>query len=194
MRVIAGKHKGRRIISKPSKTLRPTSSSTRETIFNLLKHGKFRNINSFISDGKDPIEGRSVIDIFCGTGAMGFEALSRGASYLTLVDKDRKNLSMAKETATNFKEQEQMDFIISDSTYLPKAFKKHQLAFIDPPYGKNIGLPALESLRDNNWLDNGAVVVLEHEKSSIISPPDGFNQIDERNHGNTKITLYQYIA
>jgi len=194
MKITGGKYKNKNIEARPDKTLRPTAGRIREAIFNILKHGKFLKNEDFIGDGEDLVEGRDVVDIFCGTGALGIEALSRGAASLTLIDQNPKTLEMARANVANIGELGNTKFIRSDSTLLPAASKPCQLAFIDPPYNRNLVIPALKSLANNGWLDKGAVIVIEQGKKDDLMAPDGFKKLDERVHDKTKVIILQFTG
>lgn len=194
MKITGGKYRGRNIESRTQKTLRPTTARIRETIFNILTHGKFIYEDDFISDDNPSlIEDRKVIDIFCGTGALAIEALSRGASFAYLIDQNPKTLSLAKENIESLGEDENTSYIRSDSTLLPTAFEKCDVAFVDPPYNKNLGVSAIKSLASNSWLKKGAVVVLEHEKQDNVKEIPNFKKLDDRINDKTRITFYQYL-
>lgn len=188
MRIIAGKHRGRRIAMKDDTSIRPTSSRTREAVFNILMHG------SFGRDGENPLVGKRIVDIFCGTGALGLEALSRGAEHVTFVDRNPQSLALARENIANFKEEANAVCIRSDSISLPPAQKPCTVAFADPPYDMGQAVPALTSLRDNGWLENDALVVLEVSTREAVIPPEGFEQLDERIYGNSRILILKYLG
>lgn len=193
MKVTAGKYRGRNIESRPDKNLRPTSSRVREAIFNLLSHGKFMKHEDFVhDDNPSMLEGRTAVDIFCGTGALGLEAMSRGVGRVTFVDQDSKILAITRRNVEHFGEQSHAQFIRSDSTRLPRAPMKHTLAFVDPPYNKGLAPKALESLRDQGWLEHGAVVLVEHAKKEDIVLPEKFFVLDEREYNVTRISILQY--
>lgn len=192
MKVTAGKYRGKNILARDERTLRPTSSRIREAIFNMLMHGRFFKDESFIHDGEDLVDGRRVVDIFCGTGALGIEALSRGASHLTLIDQNPKTLSLARENVMEVGEEANTSFIRSDSTLLPQAPQPCQLAFVDPPYNHSLGTPALKSLGENGWLSHGAVVVVELSKRDELELPEKFHLLDERIYDKTKLVIAQY--
>jgi 16S rRNA (guanine966-N2)-methyltransferase len=165
----------------------------REAVFNLLIHGKFLKHEEFLRDDNPSIlESRKVVDIFCGTGALGIEALSRGAEHVTFVDQDPKILSITRRNIQNLGEDSSASFIRSDSTKLPHAPMKHDLAFVDPPYHSGTAHVALESLQRQGWLKSGAVVVVEHSKREDLKIPAHFHIIDERNYNVTSITLLQF--
>jgi 16S rRNA (guanine966-N2)-methyltransferase len=155
MRIISGKHKGRRIElpSDVSDNIRPTSDFAREAIFNILTHGKFGlNGHSFID--------KQVLDVFCGTGAFGLEALSRGAASVTFIDQSRESIAIAKHNAVRMKESEQAQFIIADATKLSTAKKQFSLIFLDPPYFSKLIPPTLKSLRAGGWIAPEALIVI----------------------------------
>lgn len=195
MKITGGKYRGKNIDAGEERTLRPTSSMIREVIFNLLRHGKFMKDENFIHDDNPSlIEDRRVIDIFCGSGALGIEALSRGAAHLTLVDQNARTLAIAKENIKGINEDANTKFIRSDSTMLPPAVHKCRLAFVDPPYQKGLATPALNSLKVNGWLEHGAIIVLEQGKQDDPKPPAGFRVLDDRVHDRTRITILQFIG
>ncbi|MCH2547332.1 MAG: 16S rRNA (guanine(966)-N(2))-methyltransferase RsmD [Alphaproteobacteria bacterium] len=183
MRIISGKHRGRRIAMHDDADIRPTSGRTREAIFNILVHG------SFGRDGESPLIGKRIIDIFCGTGGLGLEALSRGASHVTFVDRNTQSLKLARENVEHFHETENTSFIRSDSTQLPPAAYPCTVAFADPPYNKGLAAPALQSLKQSGWLEPDALVVLELSSHELLHVPEGFDQIDERVYGNSKVLI-----
>lgn len=188
MRIIAGKHRGRRIAMKDDSNIRPTSSRTREAVFNILTHG------SFGRDGESPLIGKRVVDIFCGTGGLGLEALSRGASHVTFIDRNPQSLALARENAAHFKETENCSFVRSDSTQLPPATFPCTVAFADPPYNGGMAAPALKSLKAAGWLEPNAIVILEVSGKELVHIPEGYEQIDERRYGNSKILILRHLA
>ncbi len=193
MKILGGALKGKNIEAVRDRNIRPTKSMVRETIFNILKHGKFLFDDAFIEDDNpSTVEDRHVIDIFCGTGALGFEALSRGAKHVTFVDQNSATIAQAKENANHLGVRPETRFIKSDSTQLPPASHACQLAFVDPPYEKLLGKKAIKSLRDQGWLSRGAVVLLESSKQYDAPEIEGFRLMDDRIHDKTRISFYQY--
>ena len=155
MRIISGKYGGRRLDVPKGRDIRPTSDKVRGSIFNAL-----------IS--RADIEGAQVIDLFCGTGALGLEALSRGAAHCIFVDKAKESLSLARQNADDLDAEEQADFILSDASKLrPRAegVRACDVFFCDPPYRMDLIAPALQSLLSGDWLADSAIGVLEAEKS-----------------------------
>ena len=193
MKIAGGKYRGKNIEARPDRTLRPTSGRIREAIFNILKPGRFRKDAHFIADDNpDLVEDRRVVDIFCGTGALGIEALSRGASHCTFIDQNPRTLAMAEANISHIGEKDNARFLRSDSTELPRAPMPCDLAFIDPPYNQNLAIPGLLSLKESGWLSPGAIIILEHGKQDDPQEVEGFTLLDTRLHDKTRITVMQY--
>lgn len=194
MKVTGGKYRGRTIEARPDRGMRPTSSRIREVIFNLILHGKFQKNDDFIwDDNPSLIEDRRVVDIFCGTGALSIEALSRGAAHVTLIDQNPKMIGLAEHNVKHIGEKEHATFFRSDSTQLPRAVEPCHLAFVDPPYKQKLMTPALKSLVANGWLAHGALVIAEEGKQDSFEVPEGFKLLDNRVHDATRINVLQYI-
>lgn len=186
LKVTGGKHRGRKIESLPGKEVRPTTGFLREAVFNILMHGRFGGENS-------PLIGQRVVDVFCGTGAMGFEALSRGALHVTLIDQNPKAIAAARMTAERFKEEQNVALVRSDSASVPKAPRPCMLAFIDPPYGTGLAGKALASLISGGWLAKNAVVVVEQAKQEKpFTVPEECELLDERVYNITRIYLLRF--
>ena len=150
-----------------------------------LMHGQFGGENS-------PLIDKRVVDLFCGTGALGFEALSRGAAHVSFIDQNPKALDLAKKTATSIGEIKNTAFIRSDSTHVPKAHIACSLAFVDPPYEKGMAEKGLDSLVQGQWLEDGAIVVVEQAKKETLKPPVSMTLLDERIYGITRISILKY--
>lgn len=186
MRIIAGKHKGRRIeLDRDATTVRPTSEFAREAIFNILSHSKHvEEDDSFI--------GKAVLDVFCGSGAFGLEALSRGAASVTFIDKAREAIGTARHNAGKMGELETSEFLAGDATRLPRARKSFSLVFIDPPYFGNLIAPTLTSLLNGGWLAPGALLVIEHDSKETVALPPEFIKLDERRYGRALVSLLRF--
>jgi 16S rRNA (guanine966-N2)-methyltransferase len=184
MRIIAGKHKGRRIgLGKEANGIvRPTSDFARQAIFNILTHGAHGNNGHTFID-------KHVLDVFCGTGAFGLEALSRGAQSVTFIDSTREALSVARGNAETIREISNVDFVLADATKLPRARKSYSLAFLDPPYFSNLIAPTIKSLSDNGWLEGDAVIVAERDVKETLTLPDGFETVDTRRYGRAVMDI-----
>lgn len=185
MRIISGKHKGRKIelTRDAADIVRPTSDFAREAIFNILTHG--RHGQSF--------EGKEVLDVFCGTGAFGLEALSRGASRVTFIDQSREAINNARINAAKMHETEAADFMLADGTKLPRARKAFPLIFIDPPYFGKMIEPALHSLHSGGWVAPDGLVIVEHDAKEKVAFPEAFSVVDERRYGRAVVNMLRLI-
>lgn len=185
MRIIAGRFRGLALASvgkgDAGAHLRPTTDRVRESLFSMLGGGRFG----------DPIEGANVLDLFAGTGALGLEALSRGAAHVTLVDDGRKALSLIRENVTKCRCDDEVTVIKRDATRLPDG-QPHNLIFLDPPYGKGLGEKALASAIKGGWVAPDALIVWED--SAPITLPEGVELLDTRRYGDTVISICEASA
>ena len=181
MRIVGGKHRGRRIAAPPGDTVRPTSERAREALFNILAHGRFAPVPVF--------QDARVLDVFAGTGAFGLEALSRGARFAAFIEKDRQ----ARETlAANIKalgEGSRTRLLAADATAPPRADGPYDLVFLDPPYRSGLAAPALDALSRAGWLADDALVVVELAARSEFEPPEGFMALEERRYGAGRLVF-----
>lgn len=180
MRIIAGKFRGLALASvgkgDAGAHLRPTSDRVRESLFSMLSGGRFG----------DPIEGAKVLDLFAGTGALGLEALSRGAASATFVDDGRKSLSLIRDNIARCNCADAVRVIKRDATRLPEG-EPHDLIFLDPPYGKTLGEKAILSAMKGGWIAPDALIIWE--ENSAPQPPDGITVLDSRRYGDTIISI-----
>ena len=182
MRIIAGQYKGRKLTPPVGDAIRPTSDRTRESVFNLLMHGAY---------GGDDIIGQHVVDLCCGTGAMGLEALSRGARIATFVDKDRKSLELARANALHLSATNASFFVQADAARLPAAREAAALVIMDAPYATPLLVPAYASLRQGGWLAEGALLVAEQSRSMAVAELDGAALVDDRQYGKARVLVYR---
>lgn len=188
MRIVGGRHRGRPLSAPEGLDVRPTADRTREALFNILEHGKFS------ADGTSPIRGAHVLDAFAGTGALGFEALSRGAERLVCMDSQAAAVAAIRANARALNEVARVTIFQCDATKPPRpptgpAGAPCSLVFLDPPYQSGLGPPALAVLADAGWIAPGAVCVLEVERSEHGSAPEGFTIVDERRYGKAKLVF-----
>lgn len=183
MRVVGGTLRGRPLATPEHTGLRPTSDRVREAVFNILAHG---------IDGFD-IEGARVIDLFAGTGALGIEALSRGARYCLLVEEDAQARALIRRNVEAFGLTGVTRIWRRDATDLGPAgnMQPFGLALLDPPYGQGLGERALASLVAGGWLAPGAIAVLEERAGGAIAPPAGVTGIDRRTWGDTEVCFFR---
>jgi 16S rRNA (guanine966-N2)-methyltransferase len=183
MRIVAGKFKGRRLAAPEGRDIRPTADRTRQALFDVLEHGRP------IEGGGSALVDAVVLDAFSGTGALGLEALSRGAAEATFMDSNRAALDCARANAKALGVVG--GFILADATNPPRARQAATLVFLDPPYGASLGGPALSALRAAGWMAPGAIVSLEMSGAELskFELPEGFARIDERRYGKARILL-----
>ncbi len=175
MRIIGGQWRGRRVLAPTGTDVRPTADRTREALFNILTHAGF---------GQAPLAGSVWLDIFCGTGAVGLEALSRGAETCLFVDRD---VSLARANFTALRANPPV--VQGDATKLgPRSLARPaDFAYLDPPYGRDLLTPALEALRAGDWLAPTALVILESAATETIPLPMPFKLHDSRVYGAAKL-------
>ena len=184
MRIIAGAKRGLKLADvgkgDASAHLRPTSDRVRESLFNVL--GKY-----------NVIAGARVLDLFAGTGALGLEALSRGAAHVTFVDDGQAARALLRENTNLMQAGGSTKVFRRDATKLgdcPAA--PFDLVFLDPPYGKGLGQQALASARSGGWIAPSAVIVWEESAPQLA--PLGFRKLDARKYGDTHITILEADA
>ncbi|GAA6164352.1 16S rRNA (guanine(966)-N(2))-methyltransferase RsmD [Pelagimonas sp. KU-00592-HH] len=184
MRIIAGDFRGVALASvgkgDAGAHLRPTTDRVRESLFNVLMGGKFG----------DPITGARVLDLFAGTGALGLEALSRGAETVCFVDDGRKAQSLIRENIRITRSKAATKMVARDATRLPaNDGAGYDLIFLDPPYGKGMGDKALAAAMAGGWIAEGALIVWEESAPQVA--PEGFGLLDQRKYGDTHVTFLE---
>lgn len=179
MRIVAGLYGGRRLQVPKNRDIRPTSDKVRGAVFNALA-------------SRGVIDDARVLDLFCGTGALGLEALSRGAQHCTFVDKMRESLDLARANAASLGVDTQGAFLLQDATQISEVPEPYELVFLDPPYGKDLLMDALDGLQAHGLLVNQATLVLEAEKSFNWAGHGAYTLVDERYYGDTKILYLLY--
>ncbi|MDJ0629779.1 MAG: 16S rRNA (guanine(966)-N(2))-methyltransferase RsmD [Rhodobacter sp.] len=185
MRIVAGAKRGLRLAAigkgDASAHLRPTPDRVRESLFNILASGRYG----------DPVAGARVLDLFAGTGALGFEALSRGAAHVTFVDDGARARALIRENTALMQAGGQVKLFRRDATRLGQNHAApFTLVFLDPPYRQQLGERALASARAGQWLAPGAIIVWEEHAPQTA--PDGFAFLDTRRYGDTHITILEY--
>ncbi len=186
MRIIAGSHRGRVLQAPPGDAVRPTADRTREAVFNILAHAEWTQ------DQGSPLSDARVLDAFCGSGALGLEALSRGARSCLFMDKDQTALDYVRSNAAALHEEDRVTLLRTDALKPPPARTPVSLAFLDPPYRQNLAVPALEALAARGWLEAGAIVVVEADSRDPFTPPETFERLDERVYRYTTVKFLRY--
>lgn len=184
MRIVGGKFRGRRLDVPKNLAIRPTTDRNRETLFNILQHGR-----------NDVLQGR-VLDVFAGTGALGLEALSRGAAHVHFMDNNRQAIALIRRNIEALEAETQSFLQLRDATRpgLPVDLQKFDLVFADPPYGKQLGELAARALAQNGWIEHGGLLVLEEQRLKLPRQIEGFELSDRRDLGETSIGLFQFFA
>ncbi len=186
MRVAGGALGGRTLHAPEDARVRPTSDKVRQAIFNILAHGGFA----------PDLERANVIDLFAGTGALGVEAISRGAAFCLFVDDSAESRALIRRNVETFGLTGSSKIWRRDATDLgPVATGSggpFTLAFLDPPYRKGLIAPALMALKSGGWLAPGAAIVAETAADEDVPSTDGFTVCDMRAYGETKVTFLNF--
>jgi 16S rRNA (guanine966-N2)-methyltransferase len=180
MRVVGGRLKGRHIASPASTAIRPTQDRLRESLFNILVHAY-----------ANPIDGARVLDLFAGTGALGIEAVSRGAKFALFVDNGAEARALLRNNVEALGLGGVTKVYRRDATHLGPAhpMEPFSLVFLDPPYSKGLAGTALTSLRDGGWLVPDALVVVEEATAVAFAAPDGYAELERRAYDDTEFVL-----
>lgn len=168
----------------PDAAIRPTTDRTRESLFNRLMHGA--------AGSGVGLQGARVADVFAGTGAMGLEALSRGAAHVTFIERDIGALALIRRNVAILGAEDRASVMSVDATNLPCAALAHDLALLDPPYGEGLAEPAMLSLARQGWLEPGGLVSVETDAGEAAPIADGFTLLDRRTAGRTAVALLQF--
>src|SRR6195952_5032296 len=184
MRVVGGRLKGRNLASPSSHDIRPTADRLRESLFNILTHAY-----------DDPIADARVLDLFAGTGALGIEAVSRGARFALFVDNGAEARALLRSNVESLGLGGVTKVYRRDATNLGPAhpMEPFSLVFLDPPYANKLAETALASLRDGGWLTPGALLVVEEAKSAAFAPPEGFKELERRAYDDTKFVFLRAV-
>lgn len=180
MRIVGGQHRGRALAAPRTRDIRPTSDRLRESLFNILAHAY-----------GDPITGARVLDLFAGTGALGLEAISRGAAFALFVDEGAEARALLRENVTTLGFGGTTKIFRRDASKLGDAhpIEPFSLVFLDPPYGRGLAEQALISARAGGWLAPDALIVVEEAADAAFAAPDGFTEVERRRYDDTEIVL-----
>jgi len=180
MRIIAGKFRGKALLSPEDESIRPTADRVREALFNIIA-----------SRLGPHLDGLKVVDLFAGTGALGLEALSRGAATVVFVDTGTEARGLIRDHIEAFGAGGVAKLLRRDATNLGPAgtMGPVDLVFLDPPYGKGLGEQALAALRTGGWLKPDTLLVLEESSDVTVNLPEGFTLEDRREYGAAAIHI-----
>jgi 16S rRNA (guanine966-N2)-methyltransferase len=179
VRIVGGRHRGRALEAPPGDAVRPTSDRAREALFDILGHGALAA----------PFRDAAVLDAFAGTGALGLEALSRGAAAAFFLETDRAALAALRRNIAALGETARARVLAADATRPRSAPAAVAVAFLDPPYRSGLAAPALAALAAAGWLAPGAIASVELAAKEEFAPPAGFERLDERRYGAARIVL-----
>ena len=213
MRIVAGRHRGRRLEAPAGMAVRPTADRTREALFNILTQGKLPwrapvggpgvggpgvgrpGVAEQGAQGQgaerrgNPLAGARALDAFAGTGALGLEALSRGAVFVTFMENQAAALTACRNNIALLEETARSQALRCDVLRPPPAPAPCDLVLMDPPYNQGLAAPALAALEAAGWLAPGALGVIELLATEPFAPPEGFEALDERRYGKARLVF-----
>ena len=184
MRIVGGRLRGRVLARPRTQCIRPTADRLRETLFNILVHAY-----------GDPVSGARVLDLFAGTGALGLEAVSRGAAFALFIDDGAEARALLRQNTETLGLGGVTRIFRRDATRLGPAhpLEPFSLAFLDPPYGKGLAEKALRSARAGGWLKPHALVVVEEAADAGFAAPQGFEELERRTYDDTEFVFLQLV-
>lgn len=181
LRITAGVFKSRALAVPEGYAVRPTSDRARQGIFNRLEHS--------FQDTGFKLRGARVVDLFAGTGALGLEALSRGAAHVTFVEQMPQSLACLNANVATLGVEDKVSILRLDASTLPSASQPYDLALLDPPYDQGLAALAVQALADKGWLSEHAIVVAETSKTETLTPPATLMIEDVRAYGRGAISF-----
>jgi len=183
MRIVGGRLRGRALAAPKSQAIRPTADRLREALFNILVHAY-----------GDPVTGARVLDLFAGTGALGLEALSRGAAFALFIDDAAEARALLRENVAALGLGGVTRIFRRDACKLGPAhpIEPFSLAFLDPPYGRGLAEAALASARAGGWLTPAALIVVEEAASAAFAAPEGFDELERRRYDDTALIVLRH--
>jgi 16S rRNA (guanine966-N2)-methyltransferase len=185
MRIVGGRLRGRALAVPRSQAIRPTADRLREALFNILIHGC-----------GDPVTGGRVLDLFAGTGALGLEALSRGAGFALFIDDAAAARALIRENVAALGLGGVSRIFRRDATRLGDAQRlaPFSLVFLDPPYGQGLAQSALASAQAGGWLAPGALVVVEEAAKAAFGAPAGMEELDRRTYDDSELIFMRNVG
>jgi 16S rRNA (guanine966-N2)-methyltransferase len=183
MRIVGGRLRGRALAAPKSQAIRPTVDRLREALFNILVHAY-----------GDPVSGARVLDLFAGTGALGLEALSRGAAFALFIDDSAEARALLRENVAALGLGGVTRIFRRNAIKLGPAhpLPPFSLAFLDPPYGRGLAEQALAAARAGGWLIPGALSVVEEAASAAFAAPEGFDELERRRYDDTALIILRH--
>jgi len=182
MRIVGGKYRGRKITEPTNQNIRPTSDRARESLFNILTHSKFGGL----------LNGKTVLDVFAGTGALGFEALSRGAREVYFIEQSRRVSNIIKTTAGDLQELDNIKLLTQDATQLGEAVNSFDLILMDAPYLSGQSELSLRALVEGGWLRRNCICCIEIGKQETLQAGNEFEMLDRRYYGAAQFIILRW--
>lgn len=182
MRIVAGRFRGRPLQAPEGTAVRPTGDRTREALFGILEGGR-------LTGGDSPLPGALVLDAFAGTGALGLEALSRGAGEVVFIERLAPALTALQENIAVLGAEKETRVLDRDALHPPPAERPADIALMDPPYHQGLAQPALVALRAVGWIGPDSLIALELMKAEDFAAPEGFGVLDERVYGKARLVF-----
>ena len=182
MRIVGGRHRGRRLASPKSLSIRPTSDRARESLFNIIAQKNYGSLP----------KGKTVLDVFAGTGALGFEALSRGAREVHFIEWSRSATKIIQQTACDLDETSKIKLLICDAIQPGPATQSFDLVLMDAPYMSGQSEPCLQALAEGGWLGQKCICCVELAKKEPFQASNGFTILDQRNYGAASIVILRW--
>ncbi|WP_420402657.1 16S rRNA (guanine(966)-N(2))-methyltransferase RsmD [Nisaea sp.] len=180
MRIVAGRHRGTKLVAPENWTTRPTADRTRESLFGILAGGKHG----------DPVTDALVVDVFAGTGALGLEALSRGAAEVFFIESDREAATALKQNIVKLRAGADVTVIEGDVLTLQRTVPRPaSLVLMDPPYRSGLAAPALDKLHERGWIDGNTLVVIECEKGEDLEVSEWLEEVESRSYGRARLNF-----
>ena len=182
MRIVGGRHRGRRLASPKSLSIRPTSDRARESLFNIIAQKNYGSLP----------KGKTVLDVFAGTGALGFEALSRGAREVHFMERSGSAAQIIQQTACDLDETSKINLLICDAIQPGLATQSFDLVLMDAPYMSGQSEPCLQALAEGGWLGEKCICCVELAKKESFQASNGFTILEQRNYGAASIVILRW--
>ncbi|MBP9791612.1 MAG: 16S rRNA (guanine(966)-N(2))-methyltransferase RsmD [Rickettsiales bacterium] len=188
MFIISGKYRGHKIKTIRSQNYRPTTSKIKESIFSILSSGQFVD-----DSGRSVLDGAVIIDVFGGTGALTFEAISRGAKKGIIVEKDQTNLELLKDNIKTLNFDEKIIALYGNACNLSKNSEECDIAFVDPPFNQGLISKTLDNLLHKGWVKDGGLIVIERQLQDLYTAREDCNLVFSRKYGKVWLEVLQKL-
>ena len=189
MRIVGGTHRGRPLNAPEGRDTRPTLDRVREALFSILSHA-----SRWYEDDFNPLFDGVILDAFAGSGALGLEAISRGADQAVFFDNDRKAVAIIEQNIDALRISDQASARRADATKPPRASRPASMVFLDPPYGKDLIEPSITALAKAGWIDGNTLIVAERDPRDPEIALEDFYLCDSRKYGRCRIDIGRFIA